>query len=191
MDFITVVVVMFGLFVLFLIYGILRVGIRIGVESAIGNIVGGFLFEFSNDKELVEQMRELKVAIKNNANWYGLVIDEDRYATTRKIGSALFHLGVDEGALHQTKITTKKENEADVRMDRKALNDVAWLADYGFRVWIAGNENEFRIGERLNKDVAETMMNELETFGWGLTDVGRGFVYCSWFGNRFYCFCLF
>jgi hypothetical protein len=169
MDFTTSLVVAF---ILFLIYAILRTGIRIGVKRAITNIVDGFLLNEEMLAEVKEQTAKLATKIKNHDSWYNLFGSEFNFSLkehvkenrTKDIRQGMHELSSQTGQLLEARISAKEDHEADVRMDRRALEDVAWLADYGFRVWIARNENEFRFGERLNKESAEKMKDELESF---------------------------
>jgi hypothetical protein len=51
-----------------------------------------------------------------------------------------------------------------IRMNRKDLESIAWLADYGFRVWTMPHDNGVRRGERLPKDRAQQMSDALASF---------------------------
>jgi hypothetical protein len=49
-------------------------------------------------------------------------------------------------------------------MSRDDLNSIAWLADYGLRVWTMPRDNGIRSGERLSKERADKMTSALDTF---------------------------
>jgi hypothetical protein len=159
-----------GAFILLLTYALLRIGVRIGVQRAIKNVVDGFFVQEEVLSEVEERVVELAAKIKNHDCWYCLFGSETivkaigKENRTREIGSALYSLSNLTGQLQEASMRGKDDHEADVRTDRAALRDVAWLADYGFRVWIAPNDNNFRVGERLDRSVAERMANELEVF---------------------------
>lgn len=51
-----------------------------------------------------------------------------------------------------------------VAMSHDDLMTIAWLADYGFRVWIEPGENQFRRGERFAQGRAELLADLLDHF---------------------------
>jgi hypothetical protein len=169
MDLGTLIVVAVVLLVVSLpIYGVLRIGIRIGARRSIRNIVDGYYIELDKEtlSELSQDVGELRLALKEHNSWYDLLGSNfDIESKTKKIGSALWYLGIAAGEVFHRKKTVKKQNEADIRMDREDLENIAWLADYGHRVWISPHQNQCRgSAERLTKDRAERMATALERF---------------------------
>jgi len=57
-----------------------------------------------------------------------------------------------------------KTEESSITMNRKELEDVAWLADTGLRIWISPADQPLRYGERLTYEKAEALANVLGTF---------------------------
>jgi hypothetical protein len=163
-----IVVPIILLFVFLPIYGALRIGVRVGAKRSIKNIVDGYYIELDKEtlSELSQQVGELQSALKEHNGWYDLLgTDFDIERKTKNIGSALWYLGIEAGELFHEKRTAKKQQEVDIRMDREALKHIAWLADYGHRVWTDPNTNQVRLSmERLTKDRAERMATELDTF---------------------------
>jgi len=155
------------LFIFFLIWGLLRIGMRIGVKRAIENIVQGFLSEEKTLAEAPQEANKLQLILKNHDYWYSLFgsfkeFDKEYY--TKRLGVALHEIsnlsGQDIGIRAQRLWAGKADHEANIRMDRKALNDVARLAN-GFLAWI--NQSE-EATDRLTKDEALKMARELEEF---------------------------
>jgi hypothetical protein len=100
------IVTLLGLLLMSLpIYGLLRLGIHIGAQPAIDNIVIGFMSAGRDHSELPEEMKALKSAIANRNCWYGLfgVSKSDWYKNkkTADIGDRLEFLAFEAGRLFQ------------------------------------------------------------------------------------------
>jgi hypothetical protein len=50
-----------------------------------------------------------------------------------------------------------EDGKSQVIMKRTELEDVAWLADYGLRVWIAPGDAPLRCGEKLTYEKAQAL----------------------------------
>ncbi len=83
--------------VLLAIYGILRIGIRIGVKRAVKNVVVGFLIK-AQLSEVTHEGRELVAEIADHDSWYNLFGPEFSLKERRKenrtkdIGGTLWEL---------------------------------------------------------------------------------------------------
>jgi hypothetical protein len=93
-----------------------------------------------------------------------LTSQRSRREKSFSIGMALATVGVGEGAEMQSEMDAPAPDEAIVRMRRRDLEDVAWLADYGLRVWTAPRDNIVRSSERLEKERAQQMSSILDAF---------------------------
>jgi hypothetical protein len=87
------------------IYGLLRLGIYIGAQRAVDNIVFGFMSAGRDHSELPEEMKALQSAIANRNCWYGLfgVSKADWYKNkiTADIGNRVEFLAFETGRLFQ------------------------------------------------------------------------------------------
>ena len=87
--------------VLLAVYGILRIGISIGVKRATKNVVVGFLMK-AQLSEVTHEGRELVVELADHDSWYNLfgpefVLKERRKENrTRGIGGTLWELAFHE-----------------------------------------------------------------------------------------------
>jgi hypothetical protein len=83
--------------VLLAIYGILRIGISIGVKRATKNVVVGFLME-AQLSEVTHEGRELVVGLADHDSWYNLfgpefsLKERRKENRTREIGGTLCEL---------------------------------------------------------------------------------------------------
>ena len=83
--------------VLLAIYGILRVGIRIGVKRATKNVVVGFLMK-AQLSEVTHEGRELVVGLADHDSWYNLfgpelsLKERRKENRAREIGGTLWEL---------------------------------------------------------------------------------------------------
>jgi hypothetical protein len=83
--------------VLLAIYGILRIGISIGVKRATKNVVVGFLME-AQLSEVTHEGRELVVGLADHDSWYNLfgpefsLKERRKENRTREIGGTLWEL---------------------------------------------------------------------------------------------------
>jgi len=67
------IVTLLGLLLMSLpIYGLLRLGIYIGAQRAVDNIILGFMSAGRDHSELEETTKALKLAIARRNCWYGL-----------------------------------------------------------------------------------------------------------------------
>ena len=170
MDFGTLTIVaILGLLFALPIYGLLRVGIAIGAKRAADDIVQGFFLAGIIDFAELSAEQKSKLALASRDHWHTLLrntnqADWNRTQKTKRIGDALAGVAFDAGSESQARMLEKKDDEAEVRMERGSMRYVAWLADYGFRVWTSHNDNSIRFGERLTKEQAEKAAKILETF---------------------------
>jgi hypothetical protein len=81
-----------------------------------------------------------------------------------QIANKLHFAAWNEGVAADARFREPKTGESSITMNRTELEDVAWLADAGFRVWISPGEVPFRDGERLTYEKAEALANVLGTF---------------------------
>jgi len=103
------IVTLLGLFLTSLpIYGLLRLGIYIGTQRAVDNIIFGFMSAGRDHSELPEEMKALQSAIANRNCWYGLFgvskADWYRNKKTADIGDRLEFLTFEAGRLFQRRI---------------------------------------------------------------------------------------
>src|SRR5258708_7528056 len=89
------------------IYGLLRLGIYIGVQGAVDNIIFRFMSggRDNSDSELQEPNKALKLAIARRNCWYGLFgvskADWNKNKSTADIGDRLEFLAFEGGRLFQ------------------------------------------------------------------------------------------
>ena len=89
------------------IYGLLRLGIYIGAQRAVDNIIFGFMSagRDHSDSELQETNKALKLAIARRNCWYGLFgvskADWNKNKSTADIGDRLEFLAFEGGRLFQ------------------------------------------------------------------------------------------
>ena len=90
------------------IYGLLRLGIYIGAQRAVDNIIFGFMSAGRDHSELQETTKALKLAIARRNCWYGLfgVSKADWYKNkiTADIGDRLEFLAFEGGRLYQRRM---------------------------------------------------------------------------------------
>ena len=103
------IVTLLGLLLMSLpIYGLLRLGIYIGAQRAVDNIIFGFMSAGRDHSELQETTKALKLAIAHRNCWYGLfgVSKADWYKnkTTADIGDRLEFLAFEGGRLYQRRM---------------------------------------------------------------------------------------
>jgi hypothetical protein len=148
-------------------WGLIRIGVRIGAARASRYIVGGFA-EALGLKSTAQEMDETSQCLSVQRPWHSVVDfqeSHERIMRSAAIGEALAQVGLAAGVeMHQP-----KPGESLVKMNRKDLESIAWLADYGLRVWTMPRDNGVRHGERLTKDLAEQMSDALDKFERKLT----------------------
>lgn len=170
MDFGTLTVIAILCLVLALpIYGLLRIGIAIGAKRATDDIVQGFFLAGIVDFAELPAENKSKIELASRDYWYTLLrnssqADWNRTQKSKRVGDALAGVAFGAGLESQARMLEKKDDEAEVRMERESMRYIAWLADYGFRIWTSHNENSIRFGERLPKEQAEKAAKMLETF---------------------------
>jgi hypothetical protein len=90
---------------LLLMYGLLRLGIYIGAQRAVNNIVFGYMSAGRDHSELPEEMKALRSAIANRNCWYGLCgvskADWNKNKSSADIGDRLEFLAFEAGRLFQ------------------------------------------------------------------------------------------
>ena len=103
------IVTLLGLLLMSLpIYGLLRLGIYIGAQRAVDNIIFGFMSAGRDHSELQETTKALQSAIANRNCWYGLfgVSKADWYKNkmTADIGARLEFSSFEGGRLFQRRM---------------------------------------------------------------------------------------
>jgi hypothetical protein len=87
------------------VYGLLRIGIYIGAQRSVDNIVFGYMSAGRDHSELPAEMKALRSAIANRNCWYGLFgvskADWYRNKTTAEIGNRLEFLTFEAGRGYQ------------------------------------------------------------------------------------------
>ena len=91
----------------------------------------------------------------------------------REVADELRHAAWSEGWTAQARFSEPKPEEASVVMKREELHDIAWLADYGLRVWTSPGNPSFRSGERLTYEKAQGLADVLDTFERRIVDLVR------------------
>ena len=84
--------------------------------------------------------------------------------TLRQIANKLHFAAWNEGMAEGGRFRQPQTEESQVTMNRTELEDVAWLADTGLRVWISPADQPLRYGERLSYEKAGALANVLGTF---------------------------
>ena len=141
----------------FVAWGMIGIGIRIGGLKASRYIVQAFTRDLDL-KDSLNEMERINMCLKEGLPWY---FWEERVST---LGGLLLSIGISKGAAQIKKASAPKPYEANITMNRQELSDIAWLADYGLRVWTMPRDNYVRHGERLSKDRAEQMSSALDSF---------------------------
>ncbi len=100
------IVTLLGLLLMSLpIYGLLRLGIYIGAQRAVDNIIFGFMSAGRDHSELQETTKALKLAIARRNCWYGLFgvskADWHKNKITADIGDRLEFLAFEGGRMFQ------------------------------------------------------------------------------------------
>jgi hypothetical protein len=113
-------------------WGLIRIGVRVGAARASRYIVGGFA-EALGLKSTAKEMEETSRCLSVQRPWLSVVgfqESHERFLRSAAIGEALAQVGLAAGA----ETHAPKAGESEVRMNRKDLENIAWLADYGLRV---------------------------------------------------------
>jgi hypothetical protein len=101
------------------IYGLLRLGIYIGAQRAVDNLIFGFMSAGRDHSELQETTKALKSAIADRNCWYGLFgvskADWHKNKITADIGDRLEFLAFEGGRLFQRRM------EENVRHSSQSL----------------------------------------------------------------------
>jgi hypothetical protein len=124
-----------------------------GAKRAAAEIADFFLHEItSSDNDL----KSIPALLARRS----MLTDGSLSQIAKKLHFAAWNEGVAAGACFRE----PKTEESSITMNRKELEDVAWLADAGFQVWISPGGVPFRNGERLTYEKAEALANVLGTF---------------------------
>jgi hypothetical protein len=152
------------------VWGLIQIGIRIGGVRAARHIAEGLIAhldlkpqsegggeEIGTDKILAE----LTVLRRRDIFFEGLGVREMRM---QEFGYALADAAEMHGFAGGREWNAPKAGELSVIMKKEDLSHIAWLADYGLRVWIAPSNDYFRCGDRLTKDRAQELSDLLDEF---------------------------
>jgi hypothetical protein len=86
-------------------YGLLRLGIYIGAQRAVDNVVVGFISAGRDYSDLPGEMKALRLAIANRNCWYSLFgvsnADFDKNNKSQHIGDRLEFLAFEAGRKYQ------------------------------------------------------------------------------------------
>ena len=131
-----------------------RVGYRMGAKRAAAEIADFFRHEITssdNDLKSVPALLARRSMLTDGS--------------LRQIANKLHFAAWNEGMAAAARfIREPKTEESSITMNRKELEDVAWLADTGLRIWISPADQPLRYGERLTYEKAEALANVLGTF---------------------------
>jgi|SRR5262249_8232473 hypothetical protein len=128
-----------------------KVGYHIGTKRAATEIADFFCREItSSDNDL----KTIPALLARRS----MLADK----SLREIASKLHVAAWNEGMAAQARFT--EDGKSQVTMKRTELEDVAWLADYGLRVWIAPGDAPLRCGEKLTYEKAQALADVLGTF---------------------------
>jgi len=152
------------------LWGLIQIGIRIGGVRAARHIAEGLIAHL-NLKPLGEVNRE-GISTNEIATRLAVLHRKDlffedagvREIRMREIGSALADVAEMHGFAGGRECDAPKTGELSVIMKKEDLSHIAWLADYGLRVWVHPSNNHFRCGDRLTKDEAQKLSNLLDDF---------------------------
>ncbi len=130
-----------------------KVGYRMGAKRAAADIADFFRHKItSSDNDL----KSIPALVARRS----MLTD----GSLKQIANKLHFAAWNEGMATQARFTAPKTEESQITMNRTELEDVAWLADYGLRVWIAPGDPPFRNGERLTYEKAQALADVLGTF---------------------------
>jgi hypothetical protein len=130
-----------------------KVGYRMGAKRAAAEITDFFRHQItSSDNDL----KSIPALLARRS----MLTD----GSLSQIANKLHFAAWNEGMAVGTHFWDPKMEESSITMNRKELEDVAWLADAGFQVWISPGEVPFRHGESLTYEKAEALANVLGTF---------------------------
>jgi len=130
-----------------------KVGYRMGTERAATEIADFFCHKITssdNDLKSIPALLARRSMLTDGA--------------LREIANKLHFAAWNQGMADEARLSEPEAEESQVTMKRTQLEDVAWLADYGLRVWTAPGDVPLRCGERLTYEKAEALANILETF---------------------------
>lgn len=131
----------------------LKMAYQAGAKSAAAEIAGYFRQEIrSKDNDL----DGVPVLLARRS-----IVSGGSFA---RIAQKLYLAAVNDGAALQADLNAPKADETTLTMRTAELEDVAWLADSGLRVWISLCEEPTRRGERLKYGRAEALGKLLDTF---------------------------
>jgi hypothetical protein len=111
--------------------------------------------------EIVRAFQQKITSTDNELNAVPALLGRSSLTTDgslREIADKLHFAAWNEGSETESRINAPKADESSVTMPSKDLSSVAWLADLGFRNWIAN------IGERPTYEEAERLASVLDIF---------------------------
>jgi hypothetical protein len=150
------------------------IGFRNGQSDASRFIVEGFSFQVdpkshsAKFKEINECLGGVN-SLKASSGW------ALRELRSIDLGRALAKAATSHGIEIQQEWAAPKPGEISVTMRQQELDDIAWLADYGLRVWTKRGDHTIRYGDRLPRERAEGLSKLLDKFedqaaSWGLSE---------------------
>ena len=149
------------------IYWLARFCIRAGAKRAMNDIVRGFrevVPPITGELQLFVE-RDLDQSIKDCSFSYPLDWRlSEAQANVTAIGRTLGEIGSYSGQLLEQEMRRPKKDEAEVRMKREDLEQIAWLADQGYRLHIDPCYEGLRSGERFSKEEAQLAARRLDDF---------------------------
>jgi len=164
------------------VWGLIQIGIRIGSVKTATDIAKGLIThldlkprsegsgeEIGTD-EIFTEFTELP------RHRYLMKDTIGREIIMEGIGRALADAADSHGFAAGREWNAPKAGECQVIMKREDLSRIAWLADYGLRVWTDPSNDYFRCGEKLTKDEAETASTLLDDFDQKICDLFNGAV---------------
>ncbi len=111
-----------------------KVGYRLGVKHAATKIADFFAHEIPSTDNDLKSVPEL---LRRRS-----LTDDSLWRLAGKLHFAAFN----DGTTAEARSREPKPEESVVTMNTADLETVPWLADSGLRVWIAADENSFRMG---------------------------------------------
>ena len=130
-----------------------KLGYRMGAKRGAAEIADFFRHEIKSSDNEVKSIPSLLAR-------RSMLTD----GTLRQIANKLYFAAWNEGMAEEGRFRQPKTEESQVTMNRTELEDVAWLADTGLRVWISSADQPLRYGERLTYEKAQALANVLGTF---------------------------
>jgi len=130
-----------------------KVGYRMGAKRVAAAITDFFRHQIKSSDNDLKSIPALLVRRSMLAD-----------GTLQQIANKLHFAAWNEGMAEGGRFRQPQTEESQVTMNRTELEDVAWLADTGLRVWISPADQPLRYGERLSYEKAGALANVLGTF---------------------------